>query len=323
MIGKSHERTCIHLEPAKEFNLTWTSNKKFARKIRGFHEKSLNRAPHQNVAFSVSDFTERLRQTNELRNSERLPSVDNKRKQFVNCIADTRNSHLKRLLAGGQNALFESELLELLMSQVMDSNQAEPLALKLLSKFGDLNGVLAASEQCISRIPGATPQVYLQFRMIEAFAGRMGQAKILNRVVMSCWSDLISYCRTSMACRHTEQFRVFFLDRKNAIIADEELGTGTVDHVPVYPREVAKRALEHYASALILVHNHPSGDTSPSLEDIEMTRKISAACEAIGVAIHDHVVIGKGTETSFRAEGYFNGDFIASSLGTGVGVPMF
>ena len=131
----------------------------------------------------------------------------------------------------------------------------------------------------------------------------MGQAKILKRDIMASWGDLIEYCRTSMAHRDTEQFRVLYLDRKNTVIADEEQAEGTVDHVPVYPREVAKRSLELNASALILVHNHPSGDPTPSAEDIDMTGKILMACEAIGVTIHDHVVIGKETEVSFRAKG--------------------
>ena len=132
----------------------------------------------------------------------------------------------------------------------------------------------------------------------------MAQAKVLNREVVSSWDALISYCRTSMAHRETEQFRVLFLDRKNVLIEDEEQAKGTVDHVPVYPREVAKRALELNASALILVHNHPSGDPTPSQSDIDMTNRIQDACTALGLTLHDHLIIGKSTELSFRSQGY-------------------
>ena len=209
-----------------------------------------------------------------------------------------------RFLAGGHQAMPEYELLELLLFNAIPRIDVKPLAKRLLATFGDLNGVIAASEYRIMKVDGATPQVFLQLRIAEALAQRMGQAKIMKRDIVSSWDDLISYCRTSMAHRETEQFRILYLDRKNTLIADEQQGAGTVDHVPVYPREVAKRALELNASAIILVHNHPSGDPTPSREDIEMTRQISDACAAIGVTIHDHVVIGKEAEVSFRSEGY-------------------
>ena len=213
--------------------------------------------------------------------------------------------HRKRLrnrfLTGGHKAMPEYELLELLLFNAIERVDVKPLAKRLLVAFGDLNGVVAASEYRLLKVEGATPKVYLQLRIAEAFAHRMGQAKVLRREVVSSWNDLITYCRTSMAHRDTEQFRTFYLDRKNTVIADEEQAEGTVDHVPVYPREIAKRALELNASALILVHNHPSGDPSPSQEDITMTGLIVAACEAIGVTIHDHVIIGKEREFSFRS----------------------
>jgi len=155
----------------------------------------------------------------------------------------------------------------------------------------------------LMKVSGVTPKVYLQLRILEALVHRMARAKVFQRSVISSWSDLMSYCRTVMAYRDTEQFRVLFLDRKNVLIADEPQAKGTVDHVPVYPREVAKRALELNASALILVHNHPSGDPTPSESDIAMTGQIELACQAIGVALHDHVVIGKGAEASFRTLG--------------------
>jgi DNA repair protein RadC len=152
-------------------------------------------------------------------------------------------------------------------------------------------------------VPGTTPQVYLQLKVVEAVAHRMARAKVMERSVLSSWEALMTYCRTVMAYRDTEQFRILFLDRKNVLIADEEQAKGTVDHVPVYPREVAKRALELNASALILVHNHPSGDPAPSQADISMTEQIDMACGAIGVVVHDHVIIGKGAEASFKSLG--------------------
>lgn len=208
-----------------------------------------------------------------------------------------------RFLAGGHKPMPEYEILELLLFNAIPRIDVKPLAKRLLSAFGDLNGVVAASEHRLMQVEGVTPKVYLQLRIAEAFAQRMGQAKVLQRDIVTSWDDLIAYCRTSMAHRETEQFRILFLDRKNVLIADEEQAKGTVDHVPVYPREVAKRALELNASAIILVHNHPSGDPSPSRQDIDMTDQVALACQAIGVTIHDHVIVGKETEYSFKAEG--------------------
>lgn len=208
-----------------------------------------------------------------------------------------------RFLAGGHTAMPEYELLELLLFNAIPRIDVKPLAKRLLATFGDLNGVVAASEHQLLKVEGTTDKVFLQLRIAEAFAQRMARAKVLERNVLASWDALIDYCRTTMAHRQTEQFRIMFLDRKNTVIADEEQARGTVDHVPVYPREVVKRALELNAGAIILVHNHPSGDPRPSLEDIEMTKRIDAACLTISVVIHDHVIIGKDTDFSFRAEG--------------------
>ncbi len=208
-----------------------------------------------------------------------------------------------RFLKGGHAAMPEYELLELLLFNAIERIDVKPLAKRLLAAFGDLNGVIAASEHQILQIDGATPKVFLQLRIAEAFSHRMALAKVLNRHALSSWAEVIAYCRTTMANRTTEQFRILFLDRKNLVIADEEQAAGTVDHVPVYPREVAKRALELNASSLILVHNHPSGDPTPSREDVEMTNRIMAACAVLGVEIHDHIIIGKSAETSFRSSG--------------------
>lgn len=209
-----------------------------------------------------------------------------------------------RFLEGGPGAMPEYELLELLLFNAVPKIDVKPLAKRLLATFGDLNGVIAASEHRVLQVEGTDRWVWLQLRLVDAFAQRMAQGRVLQREVVSSWDALIAYCRTAMAHRETEQFRVLFLDRKNIVIADEALGRGTVGHVPVYPREVAKRALELNASALILIHNHPSGDPTPSPEDIAVTARVVDACAAIDVSVHDHIVVGKETEVSFRSLGY-------------------
>jgi len=146
--------------------------------------------------------------------------------------------------------------------------------------------------------------VAVDLKIVEAAAHRLSQTKVLRKQVVSSWDAVLEYCRTTMAHRETEQFRVLFLDRKNVLIADEEQAKGTVDHVPVYPREVVKRALELNASALILVHNHPSGDPAPSESDISMTEKVAAAANTLSITLHDHLIIGKSAEFSFRTAGY-------------------
>lgn len=209
----------------------------------------------------------------------------------------------QRFLKGGHNPMPEYELLELLLFNAIPRIDVKPLAKRLLAEFGDLNAVVAASKYRILQVDGADDKVFYHLRLVEAFGQRMAQAKLVERDVVSSWDALVAYCRTAMAHRETEQFRVLFLDRKNVLIADEEQGKGTVNHVPVYPREIAKRSLELNASALILVHNHPSGDPAPSQQDIDMTDKIEQACRVLDITIHDHVIIGKKEEYSFRANG--------------------
>jgi DNA repair protein RadC len=209
----------------------------------------------------------------------------------------------QRFLAGGHESMPEYELLELVLFNAIPRIDVKPLAKELLAAFGDLNGVIAASEHRLLKVPGTTPRVYLQLRILEAIAHRMARARVIHREVISSWDQLMAYCKTVMAYRENEQFRILFLDQKNVLIADEPQAKGTVNHVPVYPREVAKRALEVNATAIILVHNHPSGDPTPSRADIDMTGQIQLACEAIGVTVHDHVIIGKATDTSFRSLG--------------------
>ncbi|MCR9109582.1 DNA repair protein RadC [Marivita sp. XM-24bin2] len=209
-----------------------------------------------------------------------------------------------RFLVGGADPLPDYELLELLLFRMLKGGDVKPLANRLIDTFGDFNRVLAAPIERLIEVMGVGPKIALELKLIEAATHRMSQGKVLKRPVISSWSALLDYCRVTMSHRDTELFRVLFLDRKNVLIADEIQGKGTVDHVPVYPREVIKRALDLNASALILVHNHPSGDPTPSTADIDMTEKIQAACDAVGITVHDHLVIGKSTQVSFKSEGY-------------------
>ncbi len=218
-------------------------------------------------------------------------------------IADHRQRLRARFMQGGAAALPDYELLELVLFRAIPRRDVKPLARALMDRFGDFNRVITAPEPRLRDIAGVGDAVIVELKVVEAAAHRMARSRVIRQHVVSSWDALLDYCHTTMAHRETEQFRVLFLDRKNVIIGDEEQGKGTVDHVPVYPREVAKRALELNASALILVHNHPSGDPSPSESDIDMTQQILAACTALGLTLHDHLIIGKSRELSFRSEG--------------------
>ena len=201
-------------------------------------------------------------------------------------------------------AMPDYELLELILFRSLPRCDVKPLARRLLDTFGDFNRVLSAPVERLTEVRGVGDIVAIDLKIIEAAAHRLSRTRVLQRQVVSSWDALLEYCRTTMAHRETEQFRVLFLDRKNVLIADEEQSKGTVDHVPVYPREVVKRALELSASALILVHNHPSGDPTPSEGDITMTAQVVAAAKTLSMAVHDHLIIGKSAEFSFRNAGY-------------------
>ncbi len=219
-------------------------------------------------------------------------------------IRDHRKRLRERFLAGGANALPDYEMLELVLFRAIPRRDVKPLARQLLDQFGDFNGVVSAAPERLISIDGVGSAVVAELKIVEAAAHRLARARVMRRQVISSWSTLLDYCRTAMAHRETEQFRVFFLDTKNVLIADEEQARGTVDHVPVYPREVVKRALELNASALILVHNHPSGDPTPSESDITMTQRVEAAAGTMGIRLHDHVIVGQTCNLSFRADGY-------------------
>jgi DNA repair protein RadC len=219
-------------------------------------------------------------------------------------IADHRQRLRSRFIDGGAAAMPDYEMLELVLFRAIPRRDVKPLARELLERFGDFNRVITAPAARLRDVKGIGEAVIVELKIVEAAAQRLARAKVLKRHVVASWDALLDYCHTTMAHLETEQFRVLYLDRKNILIADEEQAKGTVDHVPVYPREVAKRALELNASAIILVHNHPSGDPSPSRSDIDMTHQVATACDALGLTLHDHLIIGKSRELSFRNEGH-------------------
>ena len=225
---------------------------------------------------------------------DRLPSY----------IADHRKRLRTRFLEGGAGAMPDYELLELVLFRAIPRQDVKPLARVLMDTFGDFNRVITAPTARLSAVKGVGEAVILELKIIEAASQRLMRARVMHRPVLSSWDALLDYCHTAMAHLETEQFRILFLDRKNVLIADEAQARGTVDHVPVYPREVVKRALELNASALILVHNHPSGDPTPSEADITVTHQIKDAAAILGVTLHDHLIIGRDRELSFRAQGY-------------------
>lgn len=216
---------------------------------------------------------------------------------------DHRTRLRQRFAEAGPSALADYELLELFLFRVIPRQDTKPLAKALLTKFGSLDAVLAAPVQRIAEVEGAGPSVAQELKIVQALLERASRAELKQRTVISSWSALVNYCRMSMAHEPREQFRVLFLDVKNQLIADEVLNEGTVDHAPVYPREVARRALELSAAAVILVHNHPSGDPKPSAADIAITREIVAAATAVSVKVHDHLVIGRNGAESFKSLG--------------------
>lgn len=220
-------------------------------------------------------------------------------------IRDHRGRLRDRFRDGGAAAMPDYELLELVLFRAMARQDVKPLARRLLDRFGDFNRVISAAPARLAEVEGVGEAIITELKIVEAAAQRLARARVMQRPVLTSWQALLDYCHTSMAHREVEQFRVLYLDRKNVLIADEEQARGTVDHVPVYPREVIKRALELNASALILVHNHPSGDPTPSEADIAMTDRIRACAEVMGLTLHDHLIVGKSREVSFRAQGYF------------------
>ena len=208
-----------------------------------------------------------------------------------------------RFLKGGADAMPDYELLELTLFGALPRRDTKPLAKALLVRFGSFADVIAAPRARLMEVKGVGENVANHLKIVEAAAQRLAKTKVMGRAALSSWSALLDYCTAAMARSETEEFRVLFLDRKNMLVADEVLNRGTVDHAPVYPREIVKRALELNANAIILVHNHPSGDPAPSKADIAMTREVAIAAKALGITIHDHLVIGRGGHSSFKSLG--------------------
>ncbi len=208
-----------------------------------------------------------------------------------------------RFLNGGADAMPDYELLEMTLFAALPRRDTKPLAKALLARFGSFAEVIAAPRARLMEVKGVGESVANHLKIVEAAAHRLARTKVMGRPALSSWSALLDYCTAAMARSQNEEFRVLFLDRKNNLIADEVQNRGTVDHTPVYPREIIKRALELTASAIILVHNHPSGDPTPSKADILMTREIVTAAKALSIAVHDHLVIGRGGHASFKSLG--------------------
>ncbi len=207
----------------------------------------------------------------------------------------------QRFRMGGADALPDYELLELVLFRSIPRADTKPVAKALIARFGSFAEVIGAAPERLMEVKGVGEAVAQDLKLIQAASLRLARGEVMNRPLLSSWKAIVDYCRAAMAFETREQFRILFLDKKNQLIADEVQQQGTVDHTPVYTREVIRRALELASTAIILVHNHPSGDPTPSLADIDMTKKIIQAGEKLGVLVHDHIIIGKKDHVSFRS----------------------
>ena len=206
----------------------------------------------------------------------------------------------ERFHDAGPDALSDYELLEMVLFTAKAQGDVKPLAKTLLKTFGSFAEVVHAPEARLREVKGVGDRTITELKLIAAAAGRIAKGQLKARTLLSSWNDVIDYCRTTMAFADKEQFRVLFLDKRNQLIADEVQQTGTVDHTPVYPREVIKRALELSATAILLVHNHPSGDPTPSQADVQMTRAIIDIAGPLGISVHDHIIVGKHGHASLK-----------------------
>ncbi|HEX2215273.1 MAG TPA: DNA repair protein RadC [Xanthobacteraceae bacterium] len=206
----------------------------------------------------------------------------------------------RRFREAGAEALADYELLELLLFQAIPRRDVKPLAKQLLATFGSFAEVISAPPSRLAQEAKLSDRVIDDLKVVQAAAQRLARGAVTQRPVLSSWSSVLDYCRAAMAFADKEQFRILFLDKRNQLIADEVQQTGTVDHTPVYPREVVKRALELSATAIILVHNHPSGDPTPSQADIQMTQSVMEVARPLGIALHDHIIVGKQGHASFK-----------------------
>ena len=211
-----------------------------------------------------------------------------------------RNRLRQRFRSAGSDALSDYELLEMVLFRALPRSDVKPLAKSLIKKFGSFAEVVHAPETRLREVDGVGDATITEIKLIAAAASRVAKGALAQRTMLSSWDGVIDYCRTSMAFADKEQFRILFLDKRNQLISDEVQQTGTVDHTPVYPREVIKRALELSATAVILVHNHPSGDPTPSQADIQMTRAIVDIATPLGISVHDHIIVGKNGHASLK-----------------------
>ena len=207
----------------------------------------------------------------------------------------------QRFRQGGSDAMPDYEMLEMILFRVFPRGDTKPLAKKLLARFGTFSEVINAPDQRLLEVEGIGERAVAELKLIRAAALRLMRGEIMNRVVLGSWTAVLDYCRAAQGFDDREAFRILFLDKRNQLIADEVQQEGTVDHTPVYVREVVKRALELAATAIILVHNHPSGDPSPSRADIDMTRQIIDAGKPLGIGVHDHIIVGRQGHASMKA----------------------
>jgi DNA repair protein RadC len=206
----------------------------------------------------------------------------------------------ERFRGAGADALSDYELLEMVLFRALPRRDVKPLAKSLIGRFGSFAEAVHAPEARLREVSGLGDAAITEIKLIAAASSRVARGQLKQRTLLSSWDSVIEYCRTAMAFADKEQFRILFLDKRNQLIADEVQQVGTVDHTPVYPREVVKRALELSATAVILVHNHPSGDPTPSQADIQMTKAIVDIAQPLGIAVHDHIIVGKNGHASLK-----------------------
>ena len=206
----------------------------------------------------------------------------------------------QRFVEAGPKALTDYELLELMLFRILPRRDTKPIAKAMIARFGSFSEALSAPPHLLEEIDGLGPTAITDLKVVLAAAQRFSRDQINDRPMLGSWTEVLDYCRANMAFEDKEQFRILFLDKRNRLIADEVQGVGTIDHTPVYPREVIRRTLELSATAVILLHNHPSGDPSPSSADVKMTRAIADVAKPLGITVHDHIIIGKSGHTSMR-----------------------
>lgn len=249
------------------------------------------------------EFGEELHDLRVLRGENKKMTEAEKKESNTPHYFGHRDRLRKRFLTGGPDALPDYELLELVLFMAIPRRDVKPLAKQLLSRFGNLAGVLNAPVADLKKCDGLSDNTVTALKAIQASAFRMMKQEVMNRPVLNSWPRLMSYCAATMAHEQKEHFRILFLNKKNELIADEIQQTGTVDHTQAYPREIIKRALELGATAIILCHNHPSGDATPSEDDIDMTYAIRAAAEPFRIVLHDHLIVARNGTKSFKTMG--------------------